>query len=113
MHFSIGRVQQDYSASGILYDVGGVYEGLAKLTDVRKARGQRYRLETVLLIILLAKLAGEDTQYAIADWAKNNREQLIALMQLPRPNMPSHHTIRRIMGRVIYAEEIERLVGGL
>jgi predicted transposase YbfD/YdcC len=112
MHFSIGRVQQDYSASGILYDVGGVYEGLAKLTDVRKARGQRYWLETVLLIILLAKLAGEDTPYAIADWAKNNREQLIALMQLPRPNMPSHHTIRRIMGRVIYAEEIERLVGG-
>ena len=92
--------------------MGGVYEGLAKLTDVRQARGQRYRLETVLLIILLAKLAGEDTPYAIADWAKNNREQLIALMQLPRPNTPSHYTIRRLMSRVVYAEEIERLVGG-
>ena len=116
MHFNTkapqaGGVQQDYGATGVLYDVGSVYEGLSGLTDVRKARGQLYRLETVLLIIVLAKLCGEDTPYAIADWAKNHREQLVEVLQLKRPNMPSHHTLRRIMARVVYQEEIERLVG--
>ena len=106
-----GGVQQDYGASGVLYDVGSVYEGLAKLTDVRKARGQLYRLETVLMIIVMAKLSGEDTPYAIGDWAKNHREQLVELLQLKREKMPSHHTFRRIMARVVYLEEIERLVG--
>ena len=63
------------------------------------------------MIIVLAKLCGGDRPYGIADWAKNHREQIVELLQLKRPNMPSHHTIRRIMGSVVYEEEIERLVG--
>jgi len=50
MHCSIKGVKQDYGATGILYDVGSVYEGLLKLTDVRKAKGKRYRLETVCTV---------------------------------------------------------------
>jgi hypothetical protein len=111
MDCSTGGVQQDYGATGVLYEVGSVYERLLKLTDVRKARGKLYRLETVLVIIVLAKLCGEDTPWAMAEWAKNHREQLVELLQLPRPNMPSHHTVRRILGRVVYQEEVERLVG--
>ncbi len=61
MHCSTGGVKQDDGATEVLYDVGSVYEGLLKLTDVRQARGKRYRLETVLVIIVLAKLCGEDT----------------------------------------------------
>jgi len=111
MHCSIGGVQQDYGVTGVLYDVGSVYGRLLKLTDVRKARGQLYRLETVLMIMVLAKLCGEDTPYAIADWAKNHQEQLVELLQLKRAKMPSHHTFRRIMAQVVYEKEIERLVG--
>ena len=111
MHCSIGGVQQDYGVTGVLYDVGSVYGRLLKLTDVRKARGQLYRLETVLMIMVLAKLCGEDTPYAIADWAKNHQEQLVELLQLKRAKMPSHHTFRRIMAQVVYEAEIERLVG--
>jgi len=104
-------VWQDYGASGVVYDVGSVYGRLLKLTDMRKARGQLYRLETILMIILLAKLAGEDKPYAIADWAKNHRGQLVELLQLKRPQMPSHHTIRRILAHAVYQEEMARLVG--
>ena len=43
MHCSIAGVKQDYGATGILYDVGSVYEGLCKLTDIRKAQGKLYR----------------------------------------------------------------------
>lgn len=111
MDFSTGRIKQDYGATGVLYEAGSVYEGLSKLTDIRKARGKLYRLETVLMIILLAKLCGQDSPSAIADWAKNHGEQLVKLLQLPRASMPSHSTYRRIMAYVVYQEEIERLVG--
>lgn len=108
----VGRVRQAYGPTGVLYDVGSVYEELSKLTDVRKARGKLYRLETIFMMMILAKLCGEDTPYAIADWAKNHQEQLAELLELKRHKTPSHHTFRRIMARVVYQEELERLVGG-
>ena len=110
MHFSTEGVKQDYGATGILYDVGSVYEGLSKLTDIRKAKGKLYRLETVLMIVILAKLCGEDTPMGIAEWAQHRQEELVELLCLSRPQMPSHHTIRRILAHVVYQEEIERLV---
>jgi len=111
MHFSTSGVKQDYGATGVLYDVGSVYERLSKITDVRKARGKLYALETVLMLIVMAKLCGEDTPMGITDWAKNHREQLVELLQLKRSNMPSHSTYRRIMAHVVYQEEVARLVG--
>lgn len=111
MNCSMSRIDQEYGATGILYDVGSVYEGLSKLTDVRKARGKLYRLETVLLIIVMAKLCGQDTPSAITDWAKNHGEVLVKLLQLKRTNMPSHSTYRRILAYTVYEEEIERIVG--
>src|SRR6266540_7066713 len=111
MHCSTTRVKQDYGASGVVYDGGSVYEGLTKLTDIRKAKGKLHRLETVLMIVVRAKLCGEDTPFAIADWAKNHQEELVPLLQLKRAKMPSHHTLRRIMAQVVYPAEIERLVG--
>lgn len=111
MHCSTTGVQQDYGATGILYDLGSVYEGLSKLTDIRKAKGKLYRLETVLMIVILAKLCGEDRPLGIAEWAKHRQEELVQLLCLSRANMPSHHTIRRIMAYVVYQEEIERVVG--
>lgn len=111
MHFSTGRIKQDYGATGVLYDVGSVYEGLSQLTDIRKARGKLYRLETVLMIIVMAKLCGNDKAVEIADWGKHHREELVKLLQLERSKMPHHNTYRRIMAYTVYAEEIERMVG--
>jgi hypothetical protein len=39
MHCSTTGVRQDYGATGVLYDVGSVYERLSKLTDIRKPQG--------------------------------------------------------------------------
>ena len=110
MHCSTGKVKQEYSAAGVVYDVGSVYERLAKLTDIRKARGKLYGLETVLMIILMAKLCGEDTPSGMADWGKNHAEQLVELLHLKRVNMPSHSTYRRILAYGVCQEEVERLV---
>jgi len=111
MHFSIAGVKQDYGATGVLYDVGSVYEGLCKLTDIRKPQGKLYHLETVLMIVVLAKLCGEDRPLGIAEWAKNRQEELVKLLCLSRARMPSHHTYRRILAHTVYMEEVERLVG--
>jgi len=111
MHFSTGQIKQEYGVTGVLYDVGSVYEGLSQLTDMRKARGKLYRLESVLMIIVMAKLCGNDKPVEIADWGKHHRDELVKLLQLERSKMPHHNTYRRIMAYTVYTEEIERLVG--
>jgi predicted transposase YbfD/YdcC len=93
-----------------LYDVGSVYEGLCKLTDIRKAKGKQYSLEMILLIVVMAKLCGEDKPLGIAEWAQHRQEELVELLCLNWTRMPSHHTYRRILAYKVYAEEVEGLV---
>jgi hypothetical protein len=111
MQYSTGRIDREFSANGFEFDRGSVYDRLCQWTDVRKARGKRYSLETVLMVIVLAKLCGCDRPMEIADWGKNHQEQMVELMQLKRPSLPHYNTYRRIMAYVVYLEEIERLVG--
>lgn len=111
MDYSVSRVKQEYGATGILYDLGSVYEGLSKITDKRKARGKIYRLEMILMIIVLAKLSGEDKPSGIAEWGKYHGKELVKLLQLNKPQMPSVNTYRRILAEVACQEEVERMVG--
>jgi len=111
MDCSTARIEREISANGIEFDQGSVYDHLGKLTDLRSANGKRYRLETVLMIVIMAKLCGEDRPFGIAEWAKHRQEELVKLLCLSRPSMPSHHTYRRILAYKVYAEEVERLVG--
>jgi len=110
MDCSTGRVKQEYGPSGVIYDEGSVYGELCKLTDVRKARGKQYSQEMLLMVILLAKMSGNDRPVEIADWGKNHEEELVALLKLSRRKMPHSNTYRRIMAQGVNVEEIERLV---
>jgi predicted transposase YbfD/YdcC len=105
------KIGREISENGIEFDLGSVYARLNKLTDIRKAKGKRYSLTMVLMIILMAKLCGEDTAMGMADWAKNRQAELVEILCLKRSTMPNHNTYRRILAYVIYEEEIERLVG--
>lgn len=58
-------------------DSGSLYEYFARMEDKRKKRGIRYSLPTLLLLIVLAKLCGEDKPYGIADWVQSWKEMLI------------------------------------
>jgi len=75
MNYSKGKKEREINAEGVEYDSGSVFERLGQLTDIRKARGKRFSLESILTIIVMAKMCGEDTPSAIADWAKNHQEQ--------------------------------------
>jgi predicted transposase YbfD/YdcC len=111
MNYSKGKIEREINAEGVEYDSGSVFERLGQLTDIRKARGKRFSLETILTIIVMAKICGEDRPSAIADWAKNHQEQILELLQLKRPKLPHYNTYRRILAHVVYEEEIARLVG--
>ena len=111
MDFSILGKGQDICVNGVIFDKHSIYERLHKITDLRKARGKRYSLVSVLMIILMAKLCGANTPMAIAEWGENHKEELLKLLKLKRPAMPEQSTYRRVMAYKVYVEEIERMVG--
>ena len=92
----------------IVFSLGSLYEYLAKLTDRRKRRGVRYSLATILVLVVLAKLCGQDKPSGIADWAQQRQRFLIDALRLKRGRLPHHSTYRRIFERVLSGEELER-----
>ena len=98
------------SITGIIYDIGSLYAGLLKLHDKRKAKGKRYALATILVIIFLAKLCGEDRPSGIAEWAKHRGAWIAEVLELKRKEMANHNTYRRILAYGVSAQELEGLV---
>ena len=111
MEYSTPQGKRGMSYGEVDYDLQSIYARLGELTETRKARGKRYRLRTIMTIIILAKICGANAIVEIADWAKNHLEELVELMGLQRRTMPHHNTYRRVLANTVYLEEIERLVG--
>jgi predicted transposase YbfD/YdcC len=87
-----------------------LYDRFQQLYDPRKAKGKRYSLVTLLVLIFLAKLCNQDTPIAIADWAKNHAEELVKLLNLRHNWMPHHNTYRRVFAEVISESEFRELM---
>ena len=74
--------------------VQSLYELLRQVPDSRHPRGRRYEAATVLVILLLAKLAGESTISGIAHWAKLREAWLKAALGLKRlPCANTYHYV--------------------
>jgi predicted transposase YbfD/YdcC len=95
--------------AGLVVDVGSLYARFQALSDKRKRRGRRYSLAMVLVVIMLAKMCGEYHPIGIAEWAKHRAEWLVELLKLKREIMPHDSTYRRILGKVVDVEELERV----
>ena len=91
--------------------LGSLYSYLARVPDQRKRRGIRYSLATILVLVILAKLCGQDKPYGIADWAQQRRSFLAEALRLKRERLPHHTTYRRIFESGLNGEELERLLG--
>ncbi len=98
------------TGAGRFFDLGSLYARFCGLCDKRKPKGLRYRLETILVVMLLAKICGEDNPSGIAEWAKHRTELLCEALNIGRKTMPHHSTYRRILEEVICVEELEALV---
>ena len=94
----------------LVFDLGSLVARLALLTDKRHRRGVRYSLAVILVLIVLAKLAGEDRPSGIAEWASHRTETLRAALRLRRPRLPHQNTYRRILAEVVSPEELETSV---
>lgn len=100
---------QDYQA-GILYDLGSLFTYLCQIQDPRHAKGKRYALAVLLVLMLLAKLCGEDTPSGITDWVAHRAELLQGWGILPSGKTPSHMTFRRVLQTILNPEELEDLM---
>jgi predicted transposase YbfD/YdcC len=67
-------------------------------------------LETILVVMILSKICGEDNPSGMAEWAKHRMGLLCEALKLERKAMPHHSTIRRISEEVICVEELERML---
>lgn len=96
--------------AGLRCALGSLYDRLQGVSDPRKAKGKRYSLLTLLVVIFLAKLSGQDKPGEIADWAKNHADPLVELLHLRRAWMPHHNTIRRVFQTILSETEFAQLL---
>ena len=110
MEYSTADAEPAVTAAGVSYVLGSLYDRFQHLSDCRKAKGKRYSLIMLLVVIFLAKLSGQDKPGAIADWAKNHAAALVQLLHLRRAWMPHHNTIRRVFQAVLSEAEFGQLL---
>src|SRR5258708_907840 len=77
----------------------------------RDRRGVRYRLASLLMIGVLAQLAGQDSSRGMAHWAKLRTHELSQLFHLKRQCMPHYSTWSRVLGHGVEPNEVEQIVG--
>jgi len=106
-------MQSNINEEDVVFDVGSLYAHLQVLKDGRKARGIRYPLVAILVMMIMAKLCGEDTPSGIAEWVKHRAEQFIDMLKLKRKSMPHHSTYRRIEAEVVDPQELEQVVSNV
>ncbi len=82
---------------GFVVHLDSLFAVLATLSDRRDARGLRYALVTVLVYIILAKLAGEDHLRGIAQWVALRQEALARMLGLATPQAPHATTYSRVL----------------
>jgi predicted transposase YbfD/YdcC len=94
----------------LVFDVGSLLERFHQLKDGRHARGIRYPLAALLVMLLMGKLCGHDTPAALADWAKYRIDELVGLLKLKRASAPVATTISRVLTKAICVASFERLI---
>jgi predicted transposase YbfD/YdcC len=98
------------TAAPVVFDVRALWRRLAALPDRRQRRGKRYALPVVLLLIVLAKLSGEDRPSGIADWVQHRRARLAPALGLRLARAPHHNTYRRILAGAVAPGDLDAAV---
>jgi predicted transposase YbfD/YdcC len=93
-----------------LYGQGGLFEILCRVTDPRRRRGVRYKLQSVLAIGICATLAGARSLAAMAEWAAEQSRETLQRLGSKYGRPPSERTLRRVLA-LISVQEVDRLTG--
>jgi predicted transposase YbfD/YdcC len=110
MDYTNLRRNEEVDENGLVYEIGSLYAFFQRVKDTRKAKGKLYSLPLLLVLMMMAKLGGEDKPSGIADWITHRIEQLSEMKILGKKRAPSHMTYRRVLAETVKPEEFERLV---
>src|SRR5690242_14608526 len=77
-----------------------LYHALQALPDPRRKQGKRYSLAVILSLVILAKLAGEQTMSGVTEWVRHRGPLLSQWLGLRRARMPCQTTYRNVLARV-------------
>jgi len=95
----------------LVFDLNALYGCLQTIADHRDRRGLQYPRARLLMMAVLAKLAGQDSSRAMAHWAKLRTHELSQLFHLKREKMPHYSTWSRVLGHAVEPSEVEHLLG--
>jgi predicted transposase YbfD/YdcC len=109
MKYTALSIDVNLRPEGFLVDLDSLFAALATLSDRRDARGLRYALVTVLVYIVMAKLAGEDHLRGIAQWVALRQEALARVLGLAKPQAPHATTYSRVLRKAVHIEELEQV----
>ena len=111
MNYTNLALQQELTATGFVFELGSLYTYFLRVTDNRKPKGKLYASADLLVLMMLAKLAGEDRPSGIADWVAHRIEELHLMKVVPKARAPSHMTYRRVLQDTVQPAELEELIG--
>lgn len=77
-----------------------IYALLKTLKDHRRRQGLRHPLEVILLIIIMAIMAGAKGERAIARFAQNNKKALIEALRIERQEVPTRSVIKGVIENI-------------
>lgn len=98
-------------SKALLFDLEDLSRCLQRVANLRDGRGLRYPLASLLMIGVLAKLAGQESLRAIAHWAQLRQGELSALFHLRRERMPHSSTWSRVLGHGVDPVQLEQVLG--
>jgi hypothetical protein len=73
---------------------------LRTLKDHRRKQGRRHPLEKVLLIIIMAIMAGAKSERAIVRFGKNNKKALVRALRIERKEVPERSVIKGVIENI-------------
>jgi hypothetical protein len=94
----------------VVFALSDLWRRLAALPDQRHRRGKRYALPVLLLLMVLAKLSGEDRPSGIADWVAHRRAALAQALGIRLPRAPHHNTYRRLLAQAVVPGALDAAV---
>lgn len=85
-----------------------LYDICAQIPDQRAARGKQYALADVLIVLILAKLAGMKSLLGASDWARDQGERLREQLNVKWKRMPCANTYKYALARLESQQVNER-----
>ncbi len=82
-------------------------ETLKQVQDFRSARGKRYELWVVLLLVILGMMSQCQGYQSLEVFAQRHKDALLQALGLPLKRLPSDSTFRLVLQRLDYTRLLE------